>query len=815
MLSAAVLAGWSGAEWRVRTSELCDAFTVRVQEAIDRLEREGERKRGEREMKGEPPAPAHGDGVGEDEDEDGCDEVVLGEGDEVELRLLLSSFIGPVVSYLHERQLLRIGMDERVLMGLGALNSLCQHVLSHAQLLSVEGQIGLLSLFPDLAAWSDEQVGLWMAHQQQKLRTLLQRIIAQHRQHTTAVVQDASSPFAASVLDVFTVLSATASGYFDHLRRLAPFGLSTFTAFLSSLDGSVVDYCDAVVAAMGDPRSLIPYGDEECKLKQSEEWAAEHPSLLMKQAKRLQAVADRHPNLRLAAVEQANKSNARKAMDELSQRSVVDRSDPDSAASHSMAELCVHVASVQAAVDMLADLQQQIKQAWTQLELAKPQVKQKAEAMAQQEEVAGADAAKLERQLHSGAVVGLPPSSSSASFATPAPSAAAASSAAALLRLSAGTTSHLFPSATARLYEQKKRACELLSTAVVFCEWREPLLVDLYNPSVAAGSRVVGGFLLDVVNTTMPIIYKALQPAVFPVLCQHLLGHLCLGLSYVLVYGRRVVERSDVHQFLLPDILAVELLFASELSALTVEGCCHDYRRLLSVCAWSTEKMLAQYADYDPKRVPIPRMSLARLIGLRRGSLVGHFMKTERGKQKQRQQQTQTHSSTPSVSAPSTSRFALRAFSSASRPSPSPLLSSSSSSAHSGGGAAMGNEQHNPFAEHPDAAQHHREDVEWELVDNVTLALPTSLPVSASFPPPHRPSSSTATSGSIPITDLLARNAVRSSPPSSSSSNSSSSTTSSSASLSLQKTQRVLSHGLSNGLSKGKLLYSKLKAKAV
>ena len=811
MLSAAVLAGWSAAEWRVRASELCDSFTVQVQEALERQQTQKERRREERDMKGEKQ---------EEEEDDYVDEEVLCEADEVELELLLSSFLRPAVGYLDERRLLQVGMDERVVLVLAALQVLCHHVLSHSAVLSVDGQIRLLSLFPDLAALSDEQVQLWMLHQREKLRSLLQRILAQHRQHSTAqVVQaDSSSPFAASVLDVFTVLSATASGYFDHLLRLAPFGLSTFSSFLSSLDGAVVEYVDAVVAAMGQPRTLIPYGDDECKLKQSEEWEAEHPSLLMKQAKRLQRVAEKHPTLRLSAVEQASKSSTRKALDELSARSSVDRTDPSSLASHPIAELCVHTASVQAAVDMLADLQTQIRLAWTQLEQVKPQVKQKAKALAQEEDkdedeqplasaAAGTAAGRAGAAGHA--------SSSASSFAAPTPSTAAASSADALLRLSAGTTSHLFPSATARLYEQKKRACELLSTAVVFVEWRDALLVDLYNPSVADGSRVVGGPLLDAVNASMPRIYRALQPSVFPVLCQHLLSHLCLGLSYVLVYGRRVVEQADVQSCLLPDILAVELLFASELSALTVESCCHAYRRLLSVVGWSTEKLLAQYADYDSKRVAVPRTTLARIIGLRRGSLVGHFMKTERSKQKQQQQQLQ-HSHAHSTAAASTSssasagfRLAVHSSASASRAASKGSTSSASLSASS---------PPNPFAEAQNGHEGVALDAEWELVDGERHSrLPTALPASASFPPPHRPSTSSQSSTeAIPITDLLARNAVHSpTTTSSSSSSSSSSSTASSAQQSLQKTQRALSHGLSSGLNKGKLLFSQLKARAV
>ena len=778
--SVASLSLWSASEWSVYGAAVCDAFTSKVQDCIDRHERERDRRVQERAMRA---GDGDDDGGEEEDEEDG--EPQLTAAEETELSLIVSNSVRCVMAYVDDRLLLHIGMDERVLLALSALNGLCHHVVSHSELMSVDGQIGLLRLFPDLAQLSEAQVHLWMAHQRGKLQTLLGRVLAQHQQHAVATVVDASTPFSASVLDMFTILSATCSGYFEHLGRLAPFGLATFSAFLAGLEGCVVEYSRAVLRAMGEAHTLAPRGDDECKLKQSDEYV-EHQSLLSKKAAMLHAVTSRHPALRVAKVEHAAKSSVEKAVEELAQRSAVDPADPSSVASHSVEELSVHVASIQACSDMLLELQQQIKAAWTALCKQKPQIRDKAE------ELLAATEAQQQQQQPSDQRGGAVRSALAAPSDVSVDSAASASaSASALLRLSSGT-SHLFPSAAAALYADRRRACELLSLAVVFVQWRAPLLVDLYNPSAAEGSHVVGGPLLDAVNGRMPLIYKAVQPSLFPVLCQCLLTHLCQGLCYVLVYGRRVVEQADVQAVLLPDILAVELLFASELSALTVESCVHDYRRLLSVVGWSTEKMLAVHADYAAKRCPVPRMTLARLLGLRRGSLASHFIKTERARQKRQhsphQQQQQQQQPQPSLHS-------------------LPLSSVTAAAVH----GADGGSSTNPFftadeAKDEDGAE------DWEVV-SVSSAhpAPTALPVSASFPPP-RPSSGwhatdeagAAGSGarSIPIGDLLSRNSVRSP-----------TALSQSASASLHKTQRALSHGLAAGVSKGKSLYSKLKAK--
>ena len=769
--TAAALATWNASEWSTYSAAVCDAFTSSVQQGLDRHDEERERRQQEREMKGEE--------VQGDEEEEEEELAELTSEEETELELLIRAFTAPVKAFMEDRLLLDIGMDEKVILALSTLQAMCHHVVSHSDLLSVEAQIRILSLFPDLAGLSDAQVTLWMAHQHQKLRTLLQRIIAQHRQHSSGsggahssagsaassqVSGDASDvahvPFAASVLDLFTILSATVTGYFDHLSRLAPFGLSTFTAFLHSIDSCVVEYCEEMVRGMGEPHTLIPYGDDDCKLKQSEEFTPSSTSLLSKQ--RLQAMASRHSSIiKLQALDQANKSNVTKAMDELQLRSRVDKEEPSSVASHSIEDLCIHVASIQACGEQLQDLQQQIQLAWAQLTKKKPQIKQKAQAL-------------------------LSPSSSptNASSASPPSSvslSALQSSADALLRLSSGTVSHLFPSSTARVYEAKKKASELLSIALVFVEWRQALLLDLYNPSAAEGPRVVGGALLDAVNSRMPRIYRALQPQIFPVLCQFLLSHLCVGLSYVLVYGRRVVEQEDCQRVLLPDILAVELLFASELSALTVESCCHAYRRLLGVVGWSTEKLLAQHADFDARKSPVPRIILARILGLRKGSLVGHFIHTEREKQKREQKATTGSAHTSATSSTHSSFSPFSAAASANRKSsatgaPRPSSSSTARPEHLG-------DSQNPFAEEErrrkgsDGA--HEEG--WEVISRPP-SLPTALPSSAPFPPPLRvrtaaleegsgvgdghanddaSSSSYSSSSSIAVTDLLSHNAVQ------------------------------------------------------
>ena len=163
-----------------------------------------------------------GDADEVEEDNDGSMAEELSEAEETELRLIVASCTRSVSAYLDDRLLLNIGMDEHVLLALKTLNTVCKHVLSHSDLLSIDAEIALLALFPDMADISNRQVTLWLEHQKSKLATLLTRVIGSHSQHA-AVHVDESTPFAASVLDNFTILSATVTGYFTHLDVLAPF----------------------------------------------------------------------------------------------------------------------------------------------------------------------------------------------------------------------------------------------------------------------------------------------------------------------------------------------------------------------------------------------------------------------------------------------------------------------------------------------------------------------------------------------------------------------------------------------------------------
>ena len=412
-------------------------------------------------------------------------------------------------------------------------------------------------------------------------------------------------------------------------------------------------------------------------------------------------------------------------------------------------------------MEMMQDLQTQIRGSWLELCRQQPALKRTAQTMAED------GPAEPQQQQ--------PPSPPlQAQYESVPPEQVRASGRQLVLLQSVGHL--LFPSASAQLYADRKRCCELLSAAVVFIDWRQPLLLELYCPGAADGPRVVGGPLLDVVNARMPALYRLLQPAVFPVLCEQLLSHLCLGLQFVITYGRRVVEQADVQAVLLPDILAVELLFADELSALTVESCVHDYRRLLSVVAMSTEALLAAYADYPP-RFAVPRIVIARILGLRRGSLVANFIKTERRLQKQRQQQQHGSHSPAAVSFPSSSL----------RPQHPYEGQAAAASARLPQSQLQPQPSVNPFADEAEGAP--QAEAEWELVRTPSPAPPL---------PPHVPS--------VPFTSILASN-------SSGSSLSSGGSASASASASLRSTQRLLSSGVSQGLRKGRSIYGKIKAK--
>ena len=563
-------------------------------------------------------------------------------------------------------------------------------------------------------------------------------------------------------------------------------GLATFTSLLDVLERCVMQYSSAVVSACGSVGSIIPRGDESFKLKQSGEEA--EPNLLHRHAALLQK-----SNIKLQAVDNAARSAVQKAAVEMEERSRVDSDNSRSLASHSLNELCVHAASIQACIDMLADLATQIKLAWTQLVRQQKSIKQAAEeAVAAEAERTGAAAGSEEHKAAQQSMQLQPGGARSHSAV-----AALAASCSKLLQLSTGSTNHLFSSVTAQLYEDRKRVCDLLATAVVFVDWRRPLLLELYSPTVADGPRVVGGSLLDAVNTRMPLLYRHLQPALFPILCQSLLAHLCDGLTFVLLYGRRVVEPSDVQTVLLPDILAVELLYADELSPLTVEACCHRYRRLLALVAKSTEELLALYADFDnaskrnKQQLAVSRMELARVIGLRRGSLSANFMKKERKAQKQRQQHQTQH--TDMLAPP------LRTPASSSAPSAANLSSRPRSSSHPTAAAAA--EATNPFDEdeRPVSGSGHGSEDEYVHVDHSP-----SLPTSSSFPSSSGSQqfygsggAAASSSSSIGLSSLLSSNRV----------------SALSASASLRNTSKKLSSGLSAGVSRTKLLVGQIKAK--
>ena len=464
---------------------------------------------------------------------------------------------------------------------------------------------------------------------------------------------------------------------------------------------------------------------------------------------------------------------------------MVDSHNPRSLASHSTNELCVHAASIQACCDMLADLATQIKLAWTQLRRRQKSITQApGQPVAAEKERATVAASSGEHKAAHQSTP-LQPGGAPSNSAV----AALAASCGQLLQLSTGTN-HLFASVTAQLYEDRKRVCDLLATAVVFVDWRTPLLLELYSPSVADGPRVVGGSLLEAINTRMPVLYRHLQPALFPILCQALLAHLCDGLTFVMLYGRRVVEPAEVHAVLLPDILAVELLYADELSPLTVEACCHRYRRVLSLIAKPTEELLALYADFDAasskrgkqQQLAVTRMELARIIGLRRGSLSANFMKRERKAQKQAQQQAQSKSEL----------LASPAVRSSTGLSPPASLSGSSqrprSSSHPATAAV---ETTNPFDDDEHHSSGRGSEDEYVHVDHSHAALPASASFGAA------PSTASSSSHSIGLSSLLSANRV----------------SASSASASLRGTSKKLSSGLSAGMSKTKLLVGALKAK--
>ena len=258
------MVAWGAVDWREYGERVCGAFTERLQHFMREHEQRQEQRQSssrpkQRKQKRRPapsppavPAPSLPkdspfyidrtqqqqpvSGVDRYDDEDEVDDEEADDGDsgdgsmaeelteaeETELRLIVASFTRDVSAYLDERLLLNIGMDDRVLLALRTLNAVCKHVLSHGDLLSLDAEIALLALFPDIAGISNRQLTLWLEHQKAKLSTLLSRVIAAHAQHA-AVHVDESTPFAASVLDNFTILSATATGYFEHLDRLAPF----------------------------------------------------------------------------------------------------------------------------------------------------------------------------------------------------------------------------------------------------------------------------------------------------------------------------------------------------------------------------------------------------------------------------------------------------------------------------------------------------------------------------------------------------------------------------------------------------------------
>ena len=277
------LAGWAEADWREYSGAVCDAFTARIQQFLD-----------QREMRGD------GDG---DEDEDALPQLQPQE--ETEAALIVRSFTAAVCPLLEARLSLSVGMDGVVLSALSALSRVCQHVLSHAALLSPDAVLGLLSLFPDLAAISSHELSLWLQHQRSKVTTLLHRVVAQHAQQAQEAASGSGSasaeqraPFSASALDLFTVLSGTATGYFSHVSRLLPHGLSTFSAFVQMLDECVCQYSRQVLLSCGGLQGgLIPRGDDDFKLKQSCE---QEPSLLSKKAATIQSLTG---GLRLAVVE--------------------------------------------------------------------------------------------------------------------------------------------------------------------------------------------------------------------------------------------------------------------------------------------------------------------------------------------------------------------------------------------------------------------------------------------------------------------------------------------------------------------------------
>ena len=244
------MASWSAADWREYGERVCGNFTERLQQFIQpaaahsrpaTLHASAQSLSASAAAFARPSLPkdspfyierkqeeaavaAAGQHEADEEaaEDDECMAAELSEAEELELRLLVASFTREVTLYLDERLLLNIGMDERVLLALRTLNAVCKHVLSHGELLSLDAEIGLLALFPDIAAVSNRQLTLWLEHQKAKLATLLTRVIGAHSQHA-AVHVDESTPFAASVLDNFTILSATVTGYFEHLDQLAPF----------------------------------------------------------------------------------------------------------------------------------------------------------------------------------------------------------------------------------------------------------------------------------------------------------------------------------------------------------------------------------------------------------------------------------------------------------------------------------------------------------------------------------------------------------------------------------------------------------------
>ena len=254
MSLSSAMASWSAADWREYGERVCGDFTERLQQFIQpaaarsrpatlqataqslsasasafarpSLPKDSpfyiERKQEEAAV-AVAVAAAERYEVHEEAEEEGDESMAeLSEAEELELRLIVASFTREVTGYLDDRLLLNIGMDERVMLALRTLNSVCKHVLSHGDLLSLDAEIGLLALFPDIASISNRQLTLWLEHQKAKLTTLLTRVIGSHSQHA-AVHVDESTPFAASVLDNFTILSATVTGYFEHLEQLAPF----------------------------------------------------------------------------------------------------------------------------------------------------------------------------------------------------------------------------------------------------------------------------------------------------------------------------------------------------------------------------------------------------------------------------------------------------------------------------------------------------------------------------------------------------------------------------------------------------------------